>query len=162
MCIQDSIQKMEEYNLGMKNAVQLWDATAAAAGGLPRQPHSKARHVAGGCRPLTGSEARTLIARCARSAISCICALLVSPIHPYHCGSSRHATIRPSHKFPLRRVVVFSAFGPSVLCASEGCADVAITRVSMVMPPTIETPLAGSAADCVVPRNTTSVQNCTR
>jgi hypothetical protein len=65
--VQDAIRKMEEYNLGMKNAVQLWDATVVAS---QEPPGSNAHPVAGGCRPLTGSEARTVLAQCAPTALS--------------------------------------------------------------------------------------------
>lgn len=54
---------MEEYSLGMKNAVQLWDATAAATGGgRSAPPSTDVHHVPGAVRPLTGSEARTTLA----------------------------------------------------------------------------------------------------
>jgi hypothetical protein len=64
--VQDAIKKMEEYNLGMKNAVQLWDATVAASNAPARTvPASNAHPVVGGSRSLTGSEARTILSRCA-------------------------------------------------------------------------------------------------
>lgn len=163
MCIQDSIQKMEEYNLGMKNAVQLWDATAAAAGGLLRQPHSKARHVTGGCRPLTGSEARTLIARCAAPAFPCICALLVSASIP-------STTVI----LPVTQPFVPRMSFPSVAwCCFRLSAHLYFARLKVALawrshvsawscPPELKPHLQAVQRSAWYQENTPSVQNCTR
>lgn len=58
--VQDSITRLEEYNAAMKRAVQEWHAACEAPGELPS---SNARHIRGGTRPLTGSEARTVLAQ---------------------------------------------------------------------------------------------------
>lgn len=62
--MQDSILKMEEYNQAMKATVGLQEAAGDVDGD---EPHlgtcASVYRVSGGCRPITGSEARTILAQ---------------------------------------------------------------------------------------------------
>lgn len=51
---------MEEYNRAMKATVALWDVTLEKPMGTPTL---NAFQIPGGARPLTGSEARTVLSQ---------------------------------------------------------------------------------------------------
>lgn len=69
---------MREYNEGMRNAVQLWESPSAGGTGGLRQPPSNVHRVVGGDRPVTGSEARTLIAQYATFSSPCTTMLRIA------------------------------------------------------------------------------------